>query len=111
MCSRPTGSRRWAGSAWLWPSPVGSSSWPTSFWAATAKGVRAAVKADTLSIIAFQVGLFLGLWLYQEVVFSPGLPKTSAAYWMKMQLSMVLGFFTAWPVNAWLVRIGWKEKM
>nr|WP_257101565.1 DUF4396 domain-containing protein [Streptomyces sp. alain-838] len=23
-----------------------------------------------------------------------------------MQLSMILGFFTAWPVNAWLVRVG-----
>ncbi|MFF9312599.1 DUF4396 domain-containing protein [Streptomyces sp. NPDC014748] len=76
-----------------------------------AEGVRAAVKADTLSIVAFQIGLFLGMWLYQEVVFAPGLPKTSAAYWMMMQLSMVLGFFTAWPVNAWLVRIGWKERM
>ncbi|WHM29940.1 DUF4396 domain-containing protein [Streptomyces sp. BPPL-273] len=75
------------------------------------KGVWAAVKADTLSIVAFQIGLFLGMWLYQEVIFSPGLPKTSAAYWMLMQLSMVLGFFTAWPVNAWLVRIGWKERM
>ncbi|MFA3872563.1 DUF4396 domain-containing protein [Streptomyces sp. MMCC 100] len=75
------------------------------------KGVWAAVKADTLSIIAFQIGLFIGMWLYQEVIFSPGLPKTSAAYWMMMQLSMVLGFFTAWPVNAWLVRIGWKERM
>ncbi|MEW2448138.1 DUF4396 domain-containing protein [Streptomyces parvulus] len=39
------------------------------------------------------------------------MPKTSAAYWMLMQLSMVLGFFTACPVNAWLVRIGWKERM
>ncbi|MFC8222173.1 DUF4396 domain-containing protein [Streptomyces sp. NPDC057362] len=75
------------------------------------KGVWAAVKADTLSIVAFQIGLFLGMWLYQEVIFSPGLPKTSPAYWMLMQLSMVLGFFTAWPVNAWLVRIGWKERM
>ncbi|MDG9722771.1 MULTISPECIES: DUF4396 domain-containing protein [unclassified Streptomyces] len=75
------------------------------------KGIWAAVKADTLSIIAFQVGLFLGMWLYQEVLFSPGLPKTTAAYWMMMQLSMILGFFTAWPVNAWLVRVGWKERM
>ncbi|WP_416530192.1 DUF4396 domain-containing protein [Streptomyces coelicoflavus] len=75
------------------------------------KGIWAAVKADTLSIIAFQVGLFLGMWLYQEILFSPGLPKTTAAYWMMMQLSMILGFFTAWPVNAWLVRVGWKERM
>lgn len=74
------------------------------------KGVRAAIKADTLSILAFQMSLFLGMRIYQEVIFSPGLSKTTAAYWM-MQLSMILGFFTAMPVNAWLVRIGWKEKM
>ncbi|WP_399143944.1 hypothetical protein [Streptomyces sp. MK7] len=24
---------------------------------------------------------------------------------------MVLGFFTAWPVNAWLIHAGGKEKM
>ncbi|MER7895776.1 DUF4396 domain-containing protein [Streptomyces sp. NPDC096046] len=76
-----------------------------------AKGIWAAVKADTLSIVAFQVGLFLGMWIYQELLFAPGLPKTTATYWMLMQVSMVFGFFTAWPVNAWLVRKGWKEKM
>lgn len=75
------------------------------------KGVRAAIKADALSILAFQLGLFLGMWIYQDVIFSPGLPKTTATYWMMMQLAMILGFFTAMPVNAWLVRIGWKEKM
>ncbi|WP_225813568.1 DUF4396 domain-containing protein [Streptomyces spinosus] len=76
-----------------------------------AEGIRAAIKADTLSIVAFQVGLFLSMWVYQDVIFSPGLPKTSAAYWMMMQVSMVIGFFTAWPVNAWLVRAGLKERM
>ncbi|RPE31906.1 DUF4396 domain-containing protein [Kitasatospora cineracea] len=75
------------------------------------RGLWAAIKADTLSILAFQVGLFLGMWLYQGVLFAPGLPKTSAAYWLMMQLSMILGFFTAWPVNGWLVRAGWKERM
>lgn len=24
---------------------------------------------------------------------------------------MAIGFFTAWPVNRWLIRRGWKEKM
>ncbi|MEU2054395.1 hypothetical protein ABZ561_14470 [Streptomyces bungoensis] len=24
---------------------------------------------------------------------------------------MIVGFFTAWPVNGWLVRAGWKERM
>lgn len=75
------------------------------------EGVRAAIKADTLSILAFQLGLFLGMWIYQDVLFPPGLPKTTAAYWMMMQLAMIVGFFTALPVNAWLVRVGWKERM
>ena len=75
------------------------------------KGIWAAIKADTLSILAFQVGLFAGMAIYQELVFPPGLPKTTAAYWMMMQLAMILGFFTALPVNAWLIRIGIKEKM
>ena len=75
------------------------------------QGIWAAVKADTLSIIAFQIGLFAGMFLYQQVLFAPGLPTTSAAYWMFMQLSMIAGFFTAWPVNVWLLRVGWKERM
>ncbi|WP_069812600.1 DUF4396 domain-containing protein [Streptomyces sp. TP-A0874] len=75
------------------------------------KAIWTAIKVDTLSILAFQLGLFLGMWIYQEVLFSPGLPKTTASYWMMMQLAMILGFFTAMPVNLWLIRVGWKEKM
>lgn len=76
------------------------------------RGIWAAIKADTLSIAAFQVGLFLGMWVYQDLIFGPGgLPKTASSYWMMMQAAMVLGFFTAWPVNVWLVRVGWKERM
>lgn len=74
-------------------------------------GVWAAIKADTLSIVAFQVGLFAGMAVYQELIFPPGLPKTTATYWMLMQVSMILGFFTALPVNHWLIERGVKEKM
>lgn len=75
------------------------------------EGLKAAVKADTLSIVAFQIGLFAGMALYQEVIFPEPLPKTSPSYWLFMQLSMILGFFTSYPVNSWLIRRGWKEKM
>lgn len=75
------------------------------------RGIWAAVRADTFSILAFQVGLFAGMYVYQELLFPDPLPKTSATYWMFMQLSMILGFFTAYPVNRWLIRKGWKEKM
>jgi hypothetical protein len=32
-------------------------------------------------------------------------------YWLGMQIGMVLGFATAWPVNVWLIRKGIKEAM
>lgn len=75
------------------------------------RALWAAAKADTLSIVSFQLGLFAGMWLYQEVLFTPGLAKTTPSYWLFMQLAMIIGFVTAWPVNAWLIRAGWKERM
>jgi hypothetical protein len=75
------------------------------------KGVWAAIKVDTLSIVAFQVGLFAGMAIYQKLIWSPSLDKATATYWMMMQLSMILGFFTAMPVNNWLINKGLKEKM
>ena len=75
------------------------------------KGIWAAIKADTLSIVAFQVGLFAGMAIYQRLIWSPPLDKATATYWMMMQLSMILGFFTAMPVNNWLINKGLKEKM
>lgn len=77
----------------------------------TMEGIWTAIRVDTLSILAFQVGLFAGMAIYQKLIFSPGLPKTTATYWMMMQLAMVLGFFTALPVNNWLINKGLKEKM
>lgn len=35
----------------------------------------------------------------------------SPVYWFGMQIGMVLGFVTAWPVNVWLIRTGIKEAM
>jgi hypothetical protein len=69
-------------------------------------GLRAAIRADTPSIVAFQVGLFAGMAAYQLLIFRPPLPKTTASYWFLMQVSMVFGFFTAYPVNRWLIRVG-----
>ncbi len=75
------------------------------------QGIWAAIKVDTLSIVAFQAGLFGGMAIYQELIWQPPLSKTSATYWMMMQLAMILGFFTAMPVNNWLINKGLKEKM
>ncbi len=75
------------------------------------EGVWAAIKADTLSIVSFEIGLFGFMALFHLVLFDPPLTTASPGYWWMMQVGMVVGFFTAWPVNAWLVKRGWKEKM
>jgi hypothetical protein len=75
-------------------------------------GLRAAVKADALSLLAFEVGLFGWMAFMQFVLFpDPHLAPDHAAYWFLMQAGMVLGFATAYPVNVWLVRRGIKEGM
>ena len=74
-------------------------------------GVWQAIKVDTLSIVAFQVGLFGWMAISHFVLFQPPLPIDTGSHWFMMQVGMILGFFTAWPVNRWLVRRGIKEKM
>jgi hypothetical protein len=75
------------------------------------EGIWEAIKADTLSIISFQVGLFGFMALYHLVLWQPPLTVASPAYWLMMQIGMIAGFFTSWPVNAWLIKNGVKEKM
>ena len=41
------------------------------------RGIWAAIKADTLSIVAFQAGLFGGMAIYQKLIFNPRLPTTT----------------------------------
>ncbi|MDR5752895.1 MULTISPECIES: DUF4396 domain-containing protein [unclassified Caballeronia] len=72
-------------------------------------GVIAAVKADTLSLIAYEVGMF-GCMIAFAKLASP-LKPTDAGYWVRMQIAMVAGFATTYPVNYWLIRRGIKEKM
>jgi Domain of unknown function (DUF4396) len=75
-------------------------------------GVVAALKADTLSLTSFEIGMFGWMALMQLVVFTaPHLTPDHAAYWLLMQIGMVVGFATAYPVNTWLIRRGVKEAM
>lgn len=75
-------------------------------------GLRAAVKADFLSLTAFEVGLFGWMALMAFVFYPhPHLHPSSPVYWFLMQIGMIVGFFTAWPMNVWLIRHGIKEAM
>ena len=39
------------------------------------------------------------------------LPRPSPVFWFMMQIAMLAGFLTSYPVNWWLVKQGIKEKM
>jgi hypothetical protein len=41
----------------------------------------------------------------------PQIEKTNPVFWFMMQIAMLAGFFTSYPVNWWLLRSGIKEKM
>ena len=71
-------------------------------------GIIAAIKADTISLIAFEIGMFAVMaWVHSSFHLEPKQPQ----YWFMMQIAMVIGFFTSYPANWWLIRKGWKEAM
>ena len=74
-------------------------------------GIIAAIKADTLSLAAFEVGLFGWMALTSFVFFDHHLHPDSPVYWFMMQIGMVVGFATSFPMNWWLIKRGLKEKM
>lgn len=78
-------------------------------------GLSAAFKADTLSLCAWQVGMYGFMAVAQFLLFRPllhvRLEPNSAEFWFVMQIAMCAGFATAYPVNWWLISAGIKEKM
>lgn len=75
------------------------------------EGIVAALKADTLSLAAFEVGMFAWMALSSEVLFHPRLEPNQPAFWFMMQVAMLLGFATSYPANLWLIERGLKERM
>ncbi len=75
------------------------------------KGLWRAIKADTLSLTAFEVGLFGWMALMRFVFFKPPLHPNDPVFWFMMQIGMIIGFGTSYPANWFLVRKGIKEAM
>lgn len=61
------------------------------------QGLWAAVKADTVSLTAFEVGLFGWMALSVFVLYPGDLHPNSWVYWFMMQMGMLVGFLTAIP--------------
>lgn len=73
-------------------------------------GVKAALKADSISLIAYEVGMFCWMGLASQL-FRPRLDPTSPVYWYMMQVAMLAGLITSYPANWVLLKFGWKEAM
>lgn len=76
------------------------------------EALAAAIKADTLTIIAFQIGMYAWMALMHFVFFPQShLHPDDARFWLFMQIAMIIGFFTSYPMNEWLIKRGIKEVM
>ncbi len=74
-----------------------------------------AIKADTASLTAWQVGMYGFMAVAYFLLFKRALGVTletdMVEFWFMMQIAMLAGFATSYPVNWWLLRIGVKEPM
>jgi len=80
-----------------------------------AQGLIQAVKADTLSLTAWQIGMygFMALahfWTFPRLL-GIRLDVATPEFWFMMQIAMLAGFATSYPANWWLIRSGIKERM
>ena len=79
------------------------------------QGLVAALKADVLSLTAWQVGMygfmaFAQFYLFRTLL-GTSLNVAEPEFWFMMQIAMICGFVTSYPVNWWLIRSGIKERM
>ncbi len=78
-------------------------------------GLKAAVTADAASISAWQVGMYgtmaIAQFLLAPLWFGGMIPVLTPEFWFAMQVAMVIGFCTSYPVNWLLIRAGVKERM
>jgi hypothetical protein len=79
------------------------------------EGLVEAAKADALSLTSWQIGMYGFMAFAQFIVFRRifGVRVTvnTPEFWFAMQIAMLAGFATAYPVNWWLIRTGIKERM
>lgn len=63
------------------------------------RALAGAIKADTLSILAFEVGMFAWMALAALAMFGGPVPIHGPVFWFMMQIGLILGFVTTYPVN------------
>ena len=79
------------------------------------RGLIEAIKADTLSLTSWQIGMygFMALahfWIFGSIL-GVKLEVNMVEFWAAMQIAMICGFLTSYPVNWWLIRKDIREAM
>ncbi len=77
----------------------------------SSQAILVAFKADTLSLIFWQVGMYGWMAIADFLIFHRKLEVNDPVFWLMMQVAMLVGFVTAYPVNWWLLKKGIKEAM
>lgn len=75
------------------------------------KAIIDALKADTLSLVAFVVGMFAWMAVVHYIVLPDHPRPDSVVFWFMMQIGMICGFITTCPANWLLIRLGIKSGM
>ena len=73
--------------------------------------IIAALKADTLSLTSWQIGMYGWMAICDFLIFHHILKASAPVFWFMMQIAMLFGLLTAFPVNWWLIKKGIKEAM
>lgn len=75
------------------------------------QAIKDALKADTWSLICFEIGMFGWMALTHLVFFPQMISVASPVFWFMMQIAMMIGFATSYPANWILVKKGIKHAM
>lgn len=70
-----------------------------------------ALKADTISLMSFEIGLFGWMAFVTFEIFGRVLHPMEPVFWFMMQIGMIIGFWTSHLPNWWLVKKGVKKGM
>lgn len=75
------------------------------------EAIKDAVKADTLSLVGFEVGMFGWMAVVYYLLLPQHPEPNSVVFWFMMQIGLIFGFLTTYPANWLLVKWGIKRGM
>ncbi len=73
--------------------------------------LKAALKADSLSLTFWQIGMYGWMAIAIFLIYDQKLEADNPLFWFMMQIAMICGFLTSFPINWWLIKKGIKEAM